>query len=213
MAIVAAAGLAGAAPAAAPASAYAAQAASRHVVTRGVVGSRAAAPMDTPGFGSPLQCSPGVFCDLECAPGPSAPFPYPGTQNGGNPPIVIQSTGHVQECPRSYSWGFTVSGPATGTVSWDSPIRGAFRCAAYAFVPDDNSNDHNAQYFLFDGSRYLANDAFFTQDTLTDTFGQIYHGSPFFSVSDHLRVTLNDHNPLNEAGHLLAADAMAFVCT
>jgi hypothetical protein len=103
-----------------------------------------------------------------------------------------------------------VSGAATGSATWDSILVGPW-CRAFAFVPDNNSNDPNAQYYVWDGSRYLANDAFFDQQSLTNQFGHVA-GTGFFHVNDHLRITLNDHNPFNQANFVVAADAMVFEC-
>jgi hypothetical protein len=159
--------------------------------------------------GSPFDCGP-YICYIQCMPYLSGgAFPHPGTQATGNPPGL---TGFGGTCGRSYSWGYTVSGTATGQAEWDSVFGGGLNCRAFAFIPDNHSNDPNAQYYLWDGNRYLANDASFNQESLTNQFGGMFKNTDFFRINENMRVTLSDHNPNKQPGWNIAADAMIFQC-
>jgi hypothetical protein len=141
------------------------------------------------------------FHYTQCQPSLSgSAFPYrAGT---GSPP---------PGCGSSFSWGFTVSGSPTGQAQWDSHFLGNWSCTAYAWIPDSHSNDLNAQYYIWDGSHYLANDAFVNQEGTTNGWVNVANNT-YFHVSDHLRVTLNDHNPKGQSGLYIAAYAMDFAC-
>jgi hypothetical protein len=131
-------------------------------------------------------------------------FPYTAT--------VRDQTHLPPTCNAVFAWGFTVSGSATGQAEWDSPFVGpGLTCAAQAWVPDSHSNDPNAQYFIFDGSTYLANDAFINQGAITNTWSRLFNNT-WFPISNHMRVTLSDHNPKGQAGWYIAAYAVQFLC-
>src|SRR5258708_8654359 len=141
------------------------------------------------------------FHYVQCQASPSgSAFPH-GATTGFAPPT----------CGNSFAWGFTVSGSPTGQAQWDSHFLGNWSCTAYAWIPDSHSNDPNAQYYIWDGSRYLANDAFVNQEGTTNGWVNVTNNT-YFQVSDHMRITLNDHNPKGQSGWYIAAYAMDFAC-
>jgi hypothetical protein len=130
----------------------------------------------------------------------STHYPAPSCSDPNNPNYGV------------FAWGYTVSGSATGQAEWDSPFVGpGWTCAAQAWVPDSHSTDPNAQYYIFDGNNYLANDAFINQGAITNNWSRLFNNT-WFPISDHMRVTLSDHNPKGQGGWYIAAYALQFLC-
>jgi hypothetical protein len=148
----------------------------------------------------------------QSAPTEPAPVVVCPTLSGGAFPFSASTRFPPPVCGGTFAWGFTVSGSATGQAEWDSPFVGGWFCTAQAWIPDSHSNDPNAQYYLFDGSRYLANDSFVNQNATTNGWTDVSNGTSFH-VTDHMRVTLNDHNPFGQGGWYIAAYAVRFFCS
>ncbi|HEV2371224.1 MAG TPA: hypothetical protein VGS19_03560 [Streptosporangiaceae bacterium] len=149
----------------------------------------------------------GSLTSVVCSPAlTGGAFPY--TASTKFPPPMFP-TG---QCGNTFAWGYTVSGNATGQAEWDSPNAAGMTCSAQAWIPDSDSNDPNAQYFFFDGSHYLGNDAFINQEKVTNNWVNITNNGSF-PISSRMRVTLNDHNPFGQSGKYEAAYAVKFICT
>lgn len=166
----------------------------------------------------PLQASaqsskPGRLVPLGPADAIGAIICHPSQTNNNSAFPYTASTGSPPpSCDGRFAWGFTVSGSATGQAEWDSPFVGpGWTCAAQAWVPDSHSNDPNAQYFVFDGNHYLANDAFINQGAITNNWSRLFNNT-WFPISDHMRITLSDHNPNGQGGWYIAAYALQFLC-
>ena len=144
-----------------------------------------------------VECTPTLY---------GTAFPYTATT--GFPPDALGG----RTCGNSFAWGYTVSGDATGYAEWDGglPPRGG-SCTAEAWIPDSHSDDPNAQYYIWDGTRYLGNDAFVNQDKVSNNWVNITNNTRF-QITDHLRITLSDHNPAGEAWWYEAAYAVLFSC-
>jgi hypothetical protein len=155
---------------------------------------------------------PGVVEYTQCAPtqtNSNSAFPYTATT--GTPPTALPSS---TKCGNSFAWGFTVSGSATGQATWTGPNLGSsYSCTANAWIPDSHSNDPNAQYYVYTGSHYLANDAFVNQEGVTNNWTNVTNGTSFQLTSGPLVITLSDHNPNGQANLYEAAYAMWFVCS
>jgi hypothetical protein len=133
-------------------------------------------------------------------------FPEPGST--GHPPPIYPSG----QCTSTFAWGYTVSRNPTGQAEWDSPNVNGMSCTADAWIPDSHSNDPNAQYYFYDGSHYLGNDAFVNQESVTNNWVNVTNNSSF-TISSDMRITLNDHNPEGQAGWNEAAYAVRFICS
>jgi hypothetical protein len=153
---------------------------------------------------------PGVVEYTQCAPTlTGGAFPYTATT--GTPPPALPSSG---KCGNSFAWGFTVSGSATGQAEWVGPNLGSgYSCTASAWIPDSHSNDPNAQYYVYSGSQYLANDAYVNQEGVTNNWVNVTNGTSFQLTNGPLRITLSDHNPFGQANWYEGAYAMWFVCS
>lgn len=153
-------------------------------------------------WAAPAQATPAnALTYISCHPSLSGTaFPYTAT-TAFPPP----------SCDGAFAWGFTVSGNATGQAVWDSPFVGTWTCAAQAWVPDSVSNDVNAQYYIFDGSRYLGNDAFIDQSNITNNWSRLFNNT-WFTIHNHMRITLSDHNPMGQGNQYIAAYAIQFLC-
>jgi hypothetical protein len=160
--------------------------------------------------GTARAAVPGVVQTTQCAPTlTGGAFPYTATT--GTPPPDLPSSG---KCGNSFAWGFTVSGNATGQAEWTGPNLGSgYSCTANAWIPDSHSDDPNAQYYVYTGSHYLANDAFVNQENVTNNWVNVTNGTSFQLTDGPLRITLSDHNPNGQAGWYEGAYAMWFVCT
>lgn len=139
-----------------------------------------------------------------------SPSPPPGLAGFPN-------TGHTTHLPpgctnNSFAWASTVSGNATSHEQWLSPNASGFICSAQAWIPDSASNDPNAQYYFYDGSHYLGNDAFVNQENVTNNWVNVTNNSGF-AITTQMKVTLSNGNPMGKAGWAVGAYAMRFICT
>jgi len=117
-------------------------------------------------------------------------------------------------CDSRFDWGYTVTGYHTGMATWESnfyAFYGTLQCRVEAFIPDNHAGTYNAQYFIYDGSTYLANDAFVNQNASTN-WVNIY-GTGYLPIHDHMVVTLDDQDPMQGgSGQTIAAYALRFSC-
>lgn len=119
----------------------------------------------------------------------------------------------VSEVRQQLRVGLHRVGKRDGQAAWTGPNLGTgYSCNASAWIPDSHSNDPNAQYFVFTGSHYLANDANVNQENVTSNWVNVTNGTsfPLTNGSCALRSMSTTRRP---AGWYEGGYAMLFVCS
>lgn len=124
-------------------------------------------------------------------------FPY-------SSPLSPQEVAETGCSGGQFSWGWTTAGSATGAATWTG-YSFHFHVTIYAFIPSTHAGAQDAQYFIHEGSRYVAN----ITVNQNNVSGWVNLGTWNF-INEPPSVTLRDLSPSGSSGWQVAASAIKF---